>query len=155
MKIYIQNLNPLFLYPNNVDKFIIDSYTKEYIYTQNNIFKIHFGEIKKIDIVDYPITKKKLDNYTLLIDKSESKIGKSVYQIPNKFFIKKLFVKEYSFDKLSDIKLIIEWLNDYNGEKIHDIYFILKDNNYCSNITFSYFIKNYIVTFLSLLRNIQ
>jgi len=149
-KIYVKELTAK-LNLINIEQYLIKIMDEYYMYSDDNIYRILSNRIVKLNQHDFPCTINRLDDFTLLMDKSKYSTDKSyITHIPFDHEIIKIIRREYKLNPLAEIKFVTETRYSNNSKFLSDFYFILNEG--INDL--DYFIKENIHTFLSLLRNV-
>lgn len=169
MKIYIDELkinkfNFNYIYNtlcNDQNNIIINEYLEKKIYSEDRIIEIdNNGILWNIDTIEHiPLhynINVNINNIQqkikLIIDKSKFKKNKQIFQINPKHFIIITRKITFKYNDKNNIYFVIE-LNEKDNKddlKISDVYFEIENNFDSIEI-----IKNYIVTFFSLINFIN
>jgi len=155
MLIYIDNLNINNLNFDNIKQYKSNINKKLYIFSLNNIYTIKNNIIYLIDQIDAPVEYCKINNYTLIIDKSYWKTIKEVNFIPFKHIVYPIITYEYSLNCLDEIKLIVEYIYENKNLILNNFYFLTNKTSNIIPSSMNYYNIEIIDTFISLLRNIN
>jgi len=155
MRLYIENIDINNLNIKNIEKYKNNNYKNNYIITNNLIYTIKNDEIYQINQIDFPIISLKINNYSILIDKSYWKKNKQVMHISNNHIILSFLTNEYLINPLDQIKLIIEYRIDNSKYILYNLYFLINKHNIVNPKEMDFYNIEIIDTFLSLLRNVN
>ena len=142
MRIFIDYENIKHIPRDNISQYISGETKRSLVYSESGIFKLMSNKIIKVRIHDNNTQKIKLQNYTLILDKSEVKNDEEYFQLPVEHFVEHSNITTYGLTPKASVKLNIETVDG----TIKDMYFTTdKSIN-------SIGIKDDIITFLSLLK---
>jgi len=130
MKIYIPSIKIKNINENLLEPFLCKESMVRYIISQEGILQIQREKLLKINIIDQPIERAKINAIDIIIDRSTWVIEGEWQQV-SPFHIKEI-ISTYTYRLRNDA--IVEFIIEKQNGSISDCYFSIRETNKNNNI---------------------